>query len=1214
METASTERMAQVEWGTKRGLTGAVDQAGSFLDLHGLTEKGLEKKGKPGASGARERLAYASDRRNALNNDINFKQPLIQMTLDAATLRHKGLQGLTFENFNQSMENEDFAKSWDAFAQTNSDEARQIVEVVGLLGEQRMIESRITEEIYRRRVLLQENEKLVTTTVSLMDKQLAMLTRMGLLSTGVGGMQSRTYGAISGSATFLSEQRDIIQRQYDDKETRTTEDRKRGAAMMANATSNLGAGVIPAFQKLMDDEPELMERWNEQSFKDLRRTNPEGWQKELEKNKNGKWGKAKQTYAEIQLAGKSIGGLGHQAMRSLSNYGQGEELIESAVQGQEDMIKMEHELVAIADKLWTLTGGVVDTWEKGVKQAESLVSQRKEILDMAKRQLDLEARIQAYSGNINPGMLRGRFAEYVLQAKVLEGLYGSASGIATTALSEDNKGEAKENMLGVLSKIKDDPLITASEKEEIEGLEQAINDAGDDTNLLALAFEKVRMKAGLLGLEAKAMSADIQDAMIGAVNATYATEEGIKDIEVQKFAAMTSMLDNLGAGLGAHYNVRMGHMKAIQGQIDIQDQKYGDMLDKIKESTDGSLDQRKAQEALAKIELRRLQLNTQLFQVGRQLRDAWIEAVSAMSIATGRYTKIMIDAKTATGWGLKMGGMLTSFASGNVDEKFGDKASRYGSRWTATAGGGLGLDNPGDGGPSYQVGYGPPPAVVTELFNRLREEADQISLGSIDVGQLRQVQDAIAQAMMQGFEDQGALKAHVFTALGGEAFFANAVGGQKVISDQVDFVNRNLASGRTHGGVSSAGFRPGNADAARLALEGAANSSGTAGQGNILKSILDEIIKIKNILLGGGSGTGGSPSAPGADTPGAPAPTATDTPTAPDASTPGAPDPTTTPAATPDEGAGTDTEPGGTASTSGWKKRVFDRKLKAAQERVKNNPNDSQAAAELAMLTATGERNGWIDKASQEESFAASLTAAEKAVAANPNDIQAQAQLDMLKSKGRKQGFIQETPEEAWSREWNAALRAQTAAEKSGGNSDMEYWNQERLWQKGYDEGFMEDTSKQYSDEENKNRYFGAAAIMGTQIDAITAQLANESANYSPEQRAALETALRDRQAKQGLVLSKMNQLGYREEYEEKVDSGTLAGNSNYYSEDGYFPSDLQASLKESPLSGLSSDDMNIRIFNTTINVDSTSASLGEMLGDELVVALEEESVLGTRR
>jgi len=175
------------------------------------------------------------------------------------------------------------------------------------------------------------------------------------------------------------------------------------------------------------------------------------------------------------------------------------------------------------------------------------------------------------------------------------------------------------------------------------------------------------------------------------------------------------ILDQMGMGIGAPAEMRYQLMQQIGMQVLELDKQIA-IAKEAQANGDGSYDDIQ-KEILAK-EQERLQLIQKQFSVSKSLREGWVDALSAMTVASGRITKIMINRQSNLATMLSKGGVTS-----NVSGKLGAGGGRSSERFGMSLAGGLNISGGGNAG--YQTDYGPD-------IRRVREMQGHIRRGNID--------------------------------------------------------------------------------------------------------------------------------------------------------------------------------------------------------------------------------------------------------------------------------------------------------------------------------------------------------------------------------------------------------------------------------------------------------------------------------------------------
>ena len=175
--------------------------------------------------------------------------------------------------------------------------------------------------------------------------------------------------------------------------------------------------------------------------------------------------------------------------------------------------------------------------------------------------------------------------------------------------------------------------------------------------------------------------------------------------------AQIGILDQMGMGIGAPAEMRYQLMQQIGMQVVEVEKQIAIAKEKAAKGDEGYKD---AQKEIKKYELERLQLIQKQYSVSKSLREGWVSALSAMTVASGRITKIMIDRQSNLAEGLKQG-MVTS----NVSGKLGAGGGRNSERFGISLAGGLNISGGGNAG--FQTDFGPDVRKVNKMHENIRK-------------------------------------------------------------------------------------------------------------------------------------------------------------------------------------------------------------------------------------------------------------------------------------------------------------------------------------------------------------------------------------------------------------------------------------------------------------------------------------------------------------
>ena len=209
-----------------------------------------------------------------------------------------------------------------------------------------------------------------------------------------------------------------------------------------------------------------------------------------------------------------------------------------------------------------------------------------------------------------------------------------------------------------------------------------------------------------------------QNELIAKGNVLWKQRTAVIEIDKQLHAGTASImeaqigiLDQMGMGIGAPAEMRYQLMQQIGMQVLEVDKQIAISKEK---AAKGDISQKDAQKEINKYELERLQLIQKQYSVSKSLREGWVDALSAMTVASGRITKIMINRQSNLAEGLKQG-MVTS----NVSGKLGAGGGRNSERFGISLAGGLNISGGGNAG--FQTDFGPDVRKVNKMHENIRK-------------------------------------------------------------------------------------------------------------------------------------------------------------------------------------------------------------------------------------------------------------------------------------------------------------------------------------------------------------------------------------------------------------------------------------------------------------------------------------------------------------
>jgi chorismate mutase len=127
-----------------------------------------------------------------------------------------------------------------------------------------------------------------------------------------------------------------------------------------------------------------------------------------------------------------------------------------------------------------------------------------------------------------------------------------------------------------------------------------------------------------------------------------------------------ALFDALGVGIQASAAMRMQVIKDIGANIEQNKNQQLAAIDAIKKAEEEGKRNLEAEKELKNLKAEELSLMQQQLEASKAMREGWTSALNAMTIASGRVTKIMISQKQNLGVGLRELGMTVSNVSGST--------------------------------------------------------------------------------------------------------------------------------------------------------------------------------------------------------------------------------------------------------------------------------------------------------------------------------------------------------------------------------------------------------------------------------------------------------------------------------------------------------------------------------------------------------------------
>ena len=291
--------------------------------------------------------------------------------------------------------------------------------------------------------------------------------------------------------------------------------------------------------------------------------------------------------------------------------------------------------------------------EEGLKLA---AEKEKEILELLTKKAGIQKQNVA---NI--------FAEYSAEKQVADAQAGVVQGEmglfdATVKYFQYFRGNGAEIEKQEKATIQQREEKNEKDKETLEVAEEGLKK-------IAIGTKEYKDKeAEILGIKTsiKNKDADITNIRIQAIHAS--------DMLIQRQASEGSiieanigLMDNYAIGVKASAEMRQQAMGVYSKQLDEQNKQIDVAKQKIKEEQDQKKDTQKLEIELNQLMLGRVQTIQKMSDLSKSMRDGWVDAINAMTIGSGRISKIVMNSKENTGMMLQfVKGAVTSMRSGAV--------------------------------------------------------------------------------------------------------------------------------------------------------------------------------------------------------------------------------------------------------------------------------------------------------------------------------------------------------------------------------------------------------------------------------------------------------------------------------------------------------------------------------------------------------------------
>ena len=223
-----------------------------------------------------------------------------------------------------------------------------------------------------------------------------------------------------------------------------------------------------------------------------------------------------------------------------------------------------------------------------------------------------------------------------------------------------NKGLlAGRSALMATTEIQKELLTTYLRSKGIEE-EAAKKMVGDDTKRGRIIQE---IMSGMLELESRLNEKIVQRSEIAnRLVSVYDKEKELVEAQVGIQSQLVSLMDQFAIGVGASAVMRKEVIDSIRDQLSIVDRQIAEQK-RLLVITNNSIP---VQIKLKSLQSERMSLLQKEAEMAKALRDGWVSAVNAMTVGSGRITKIAMTADKNLGLAVQNLKMVRTFYSGAI--------------------------------------------------------------------------------------------------------------------------------------------------------------------------------------------------------------------------------------------------------------------------------------------------------------------------------------------------------------------------------------------------------------------------------------------------------------------------------------------------------------------------------------------------------------------
>jgi len=265
--------------------------------------------------------------------------------------------------------------------------------------------------------------------------------------------------------------------------------------------------------------------------------------------------------------------------------------------------------------------------------------------------------------------------------------------------------KAYENTVAAFNKGREDVLT------KIADLEATLATTALDKTVRR---KQLQDKINTAKAEEQGITQQINQAMLTHIS-LYEKKNQLAQVSAQAAKIEVTLMDSLVVGLGASVDARYRSAAAVEKQISVAEQELAGIM-KMDQSKDTV--QIKRREAENKI--KNLMLDEA--NILKSIRDGWVSSIQAMTIGSGRITKLTISSNENLRQGLSAMNMIRSASSG-ATQRAGERNTGFMTpeRLRAEAGGTVSIDNKRTSESAYSLDTGDLGSTPEEAIRNIRK-------------------------------------------------------------------------------------------------------------------------------------------------------------------------------------------------------------------------------------------------------------------------------------------------------------------------------------------------------------------------------------------------------------------------------------------------------------------------------------------------------------